>query len=96
VTGSTAVLALVFLLGLLGAILATALRNPVHLALGLPGGTAPLFWLPWLVAGLTPVAFVLSVPGFRTAETTGSRLLLILALLGCAGSVAVYVYFELF
>jgi hypothetical protein len=58
--------------------------------------TAPLFWLPWLVAVLTPVAFVLSIPAFRGPGTTGSRLLLILALLGCAGSVALYVYFGLF
>jgi hypothetical protein len=96
VTGCAAGLALVFLVGLLGAMLATAFSNPIHLVVGLPGKTAPLFGLPWIVTVLAPVAFVLSWVGLRSVKTMGSGLLLALALLGCAGSVVFFLYFGLY
>lgn len=54
-----------FVAGLALAAVRAAARNPFILGLGLPGSSAPLFWIPWLVLALTLATLGLLVIAWR-------------------------------
>ena len=62
---TAAVLALVFLVGLVVTVLRAAAENPYVLAFGVPGEAAWLFVLPWVVAVLTLGVVVFAVLAWR-------------------------------
>jgi pimeloyl-ACP methyl ester carboxylesterase len=82
--GSAAALALIFIVGLLGAMALAARANPNLLGFGVPRAAAPLFWLPPLVALLAAAGVVVLVPAWRGARPS-ARLHYAVALAGCAG-----------
>lgn len=84
--GLACVAALLFLLGLLGAMARVAGERPILLVFGLPDGAAPLFVLPWVASALGLLALGAAPPAWRRIPGAGGRALLALALLVCAGS----------
>jgi pimeloyl-ACP methyl ester carboxylesterase len=94
---SACALALVIMVGLGGAVAVTARDNPFVLAFGLPGWADPLFGLPILVAALTLAALLLTASAWRSAGwTPGTRLRQAVAILGCAGLLALLLAFGFF
>lgn len=83
-----AALALVFLTGLLLAITQTAAMNPYILAFGVPGDSAWLFALPWIIALMTVGVVVLAFQAWRQSWwTRAARIRYTIAAAACAGFV---------
>jgi hypothetical protein len=90
-------LALAFLVGLSAAMVITAGENPLILAFGVPGWTAPLFLLPILVALSTLTALLLTALAWRSAGgSPWRRLLHSVAILGCIGFLVLLFRFGVF